>query len=94
MAGKGNLQSFLESTQGNVDTPTPKPEGPDVVEIKPKAPRSKTREGKKMASVFFGKEVHHQLSLLKIETGLSIQELLIKALNLLFQAYNKPPIAK
>ena len=93
MAGKGNLQSFLESTRGNVDTPTPKPEA-DVVDIKPKAPRSKTREGKKMASVFFGKEVHNQLSLLKIETGLSIQELLIKALNLLFQAYNKPPIAK
>ena len=46
-----------------------------------------------MASVFFSKDVHNQLSLLKIETGLSIQELLIKALNLLFQAYNKPPIA-
>ena len=47
-----------------------------------------------MASVFFGKDVHNQLSLLKIETGLSIQDLLIKALNLLFQAHNKPPIAK
>ena len=93
MAGKGNLQSFLNTAGGEAKTPIPEAEA-DVVEIKPKAPRSKTREGKKMASVFFGKEVHNQLSILKIETGLSIQELLIKALNLLFQAYNKPPIAK
>ena len=91
MAGKGNLQRFLDSGGEQIETPETKP---DVVGITPKTPRSKTREGKKMASVFFGKDVHNQLSILKIETGLSIQELLIKALNLLFQAYNKPPIAK
>ena len=90
---KKNLQSFLENAGGKVETPMPESE-PDVVELQPKTQRSKTREGKKMASVFFGKNVHNQLSILKIETGLSIQELLIKALNLLFQAYNKPPIAK
>ena len=88
-----NLQNFLENGGGKIETPIPEPEA-DVVESKPKTQRSKTREGKKMASVFFGKDVHNQLSILKIETGLSIQELLIKALNLLFQAYNKPPIAK
>ena len=91
MAGKGNLQRFLDSGGEMVETPETEP---DVVEIKPKTPRAKTRKGKKMASVFFSKDVHNQLSLLKIETGLSIQELLIKALNLLFQAYNKPPISK
>ena len=91
MAGKGNLQKFLDSGGEQIETPATEP---DVVEISPKTPRAKTREGKKMASVFFGKDVHNQLSILKIETGLSIQELLIKALNLLFQAYNKPPIAK
>ena len=91
MAGKGNLQRFLDSGGEQIETPESEP---DVVEISPKTPRAKTRKGKKMASVFFGKDVHNQLSLLKIETGLSIQELLIKALNLLFQAYNKPPIAK
>lgn len=91
MAGKGNLQKFLNSGGETIETPETEP---DVVEITPKTQRSKTRKGKKMASVFFSKDVHNQLSLLKIETGLSIQELLIKALNLLFQAYNKPPIAK
>ena len=91
MAGKGNLQKFLDSGGEQIETPETEP---DVVEITPKTPRAKTREGKKMASVFFGKDVHNQLSILKIETGLSIQDLLIKALNLLFQAHNKPPIAK
>ena len=91
MAGKGNLQRFLDSGGETIETPATEP---DVVEITTKTPRAKTRKGKKMASVFFGKDVHNQLSLLKIETGLSIQELLIKAVNLLFQAYNKPPIAK
>ena len=91
MAGKENLQKFLDAGGETIETPETEP---DVVEITPKTPRAKTRKGKKMASVFFGKDVHNQLSLLKIETGLSIQELLIKALNLLFQAYNKPPIAK
>ena len=91
MAGKGNLQKFLDSGGETIETPETEP---DVVEITTKTQRAKTREGKKMASVFFGKDVHNQLSILKIETGLSIQELLIKALNLLFQAYNKPPIAK
>ena len=93
MTGKGNLQKFLDSGGDTIETPVSDSE-PDVVELTPKTPRAKTREGKKMASVFFGKDVHNQLSILKIETGLSIQELLIKALNLLFQAYNKPPIAK
>ena len=88
-----NLQNFIENGGGKIETPILESES-DVVEITPKTPRSKTRKGKKMASVFFGKDVHNQLSILKIETGLSIQELLIKALNLLFQAYNKPPIAK
>ncbi len=91
MAGKENLQKFLDSGGETIE---PTDSEPDVVELTPKTPRAKTREGKKMASVFFGKEVYNQLSILKIETGLSIQELLIKALNLLFQAYNKPPIAK
>ena len=90
---KGNLQNFLENSEGKVESPIPESE-PDVDEPIPKKQRSKTREGKKMASVFMDMPVFKQLQILKIETGLSIQELLIKALNLLFQAYNKPPIAK
>ena len=59
-----------------------------------KHPRSKTREGKRMASVFFDKQVHDQLRMLTIETDKTLQDLQIEALNLLFTTYNKPPIAK
>ena len=90
--GKRSLQSFIEGGEALENTPI-EPES-EVVEIQPKTKRSKTRQDKKMASVFMDVPVFKQLQILKIETGLSIQELLIKALNLLFQAYNKPPIAK
>ena len=73
---------------------TETPEVAEVIEIQPKHPRASTRKGKRMASVFFDKQVHDQLSILKIETGLSVQQLLIMALNLLFQRFNKPPIAE
>ena len=86
---KGNLDRFLEGGT-EIETPTPEPE---VIDIQPKK-RSPSPEGKKMASVFMNMRAFKQLQILKIETGLSIQELLIKALNLLFQMYGKPPIAK
>ena len=91
MAGKGNLQKFLDSGGETIETPATEP---DVVEISPKTPRAKTREGKKMASVFFGKDVHNQLSILKIETGLSIQDYSSKHSICCSKHYNKPPIAK
>lgn len=84
-------RSMAEALQ--TETPEPAPKG-EVIELQPKRPRASTREGKRMASVFFDKAAHDQLSILKIETGLSVQKLLIEAVNLLFQSYNKPPIAK
>ena len=44
MAGKGNLQKFLDSGGETIETPATEP---DVVEITTKTPRAKTREGKK-----------------------------------------------
>ena len=44
MAGKGNLQKFLNSGGETIETPETEP---DVVEITPKTQRSKTRKGKK-----------------------------------------------
>ncbi len=88
------LNGFLKT--GEVDNPLPNAETQDPVDVSvatsPK--RQTSREGKRMASVFLDTEAHNQLSILKIETGLSLQELQIQGLNLLFQSYNKPPIAK
>ena len=66
-----------------------------VVETAPKstvaAPPS--RQGKKMISGHFDKDVHRQLKMLAIERDTSIQDLLSEALNALFERNNKPPIA-
>ena len=52
-----------------------------------------SRQGKKQVSGYFDKDVHHQLKLLSLETGKSIQALLSESLNHLFEVYDKPPIA-
>lgn len=52
-----------------------------------------SRQGKKQVSGYFDKDVHHQLKLLSLETGKSIQILLSESLNHLFLEYKKPPIA-
>lgn len=87
--GKQNrdLQGFM----GEPEKVTPEPK---AVKTQLKHERSKSRQGKKMASVFIDKAVHNQLKLLTIETDKNIQELQIEALNLLFSSYNKPTIAK
>ena len=52
-----------------------------------------SRQGKKMISGHFNKDVHRQLKMLAIERDTSIQNLLSEALNALFERNNKPPIA-
>ena len=52
-----------------------------------------SRQGKKMISGHFDKDVHRQLKILAIEKDTSIQNLLSEALNALFERNNKPPIA-
>ena len=70
-------------------------EGGVTVETTPKpnpmVPPS--RQGKKMISGHFDKDVHRQLKMLALEKDTSIQDLLGEALNALFERNNKPPIA-
>jgi len=70
-------------------------EGGIAVETTPKpnpmVPPS--RQGKKMISGHFDKDVHRQLKMLALEKDTSIQNLLSEALNALFERNNKPPIA-
>ena len=60
---------------------------------KPTATVPPSRQGKKMISGHFDKDVHRQLKILAIEKDTSIQNLLSEALNALFERNNKPPIA-
>ena len=60
---------------------------------KPTAIVPPSRQGKKMISGHFDKDVHRQLKMLALEKDTSIQSLLSEALNALFERNNKPPIA-
>ena len=60
---------------------------------KPTATAPPSRQGKKMISGHFNKDVHRQLKMLALEKDTSIQSLLSEALNALFERNNKPPIA-
>ena len=68
-------------------------EGGLTVETKPNSMVPPSRQGKKMISGHFNKDVHRQLKMLAIEKDTSIQDLLSEALNALFERNNKPPIA-
>ncbi|MYA70176.1 hypothetical protein F4009_17525 [Candidatus Poribacteria bacterium] len=65
------------------------------VETTPKPPAMvpPSRQGKKMISGHFDKDVHRQLKMLALEKETSIQDLLSQALNALFERNDKPPIA-
>lgn len=64
-----------------------------TVETKPNPMVPPSRQGKKMISGHFDKDVHRQLKMLALEKDTSIQNLLSEALNALFERNNKPPIA-
>ena len=69
-------------------------EGAEVgTPLKPTATVPPSRQGKKMISGHFDKDVHRQLKMLALEKDTSIQGLLSEALNALFERNNKPPIA-
>ena len=68
-------------------------EGGLTVETKPNSMVPPSRQGKKMISGHFDKDVHRQLKMLALEKDTSIQDLLSEALNALFERNNKPPIA-
>ena len=60
---------------------------------KPTAIVPPSRQGKKMISGHFDKNVHRQLKMLALEKETSIQNLLSQALNALFERNDMPPIA-
>ena len=61
--------------------------------LKPIAMVPPSRQGKKMISGHFDKDVHRQLKMLALEKETSIQNLLSQALNALFERNDMPPIA-
>ena len=87
---KPDLKANLEKSAGDFQKPELA-----VVNSVPEThqQRSPSRRGKKSWTLYLDPDAHHQLLLLKLETGKSMQELGIEALNLLNNLYGKPPIA-
>lgn len=82
---KTDLKAILEND-------APKQSEVEVIE-KPKAPRCPSRQGKTLVSAHINSDAHYQLKLLSLETGASIQQIIIDALNMAFKLHDKPPIA-
>ena len=82
-----DLKTLLEQN-GQIETePEPEPEP------KRKTPIAASREGKIAMQAHVNKDAHVQLKILSVETGKSIQELLVEGVNAVFTMHNKPPIA-
>jgi hypothetical protein len=84
-----NLAELLQNS-GQLETA---PESEPETQPKRKSPVAASRQGKSVMQAHFSKEAHDQMRILCIETGKSIQELLVDAVNALFTLHNKPPIA-
>jgi len=61
---------------------------------KPKASVKPSRVGLKQINCYQPPETARQLKILAAEQGRSMESLMAEALNLLFEKYQKPPIAR
>ena len=85
----GDIAEILKQTAVKSEEPTSKPE-PEPI---PSSKRPPSREGKKGFTVHLSVDAHTQLKLMALETGTPMHDLMINALNTLFELNNKPPIA-
>lgn len=87
---KTDLKTSLQQSAGNFQNPNLEVAETTVPETHQQ--RSPSRRGKKSLTLYIDPDAHDQLTLLKIQTRKSIQDLGIEALNLLLKFYDKPPI--
>ncbi|MCG9132726.1 hypothetical protein J5I95_13695 [Candidatus Poribacteria bacterium] len=87
---KNDLKAALQKEGQPPGSDTPKSVDPAPVEPSSRRP---SRQGKKLISGHFDKDVHHQLKVICLETDSTIQKLLAESLNLLFEKHKKEPIA-
>lgn len=82
---QNTIKSALQQTVNpNPSNAAPKPT--NEASAQPEK-RSSARDGKKLISGHFDKQVHYRLKRIALETYTTIQDLLGEALNLLFQQY-------
>ena len=84
---KNKLSQLLEQDQ-TAETPEPTAPKPER-----KSQTAPSREGKVQVCAHINKKAHYQLHILRLETGKSIEQLIIDGLNAKFTMHDKPPIA-
>ena len=93
MNSANSLKAALEQTEGHLH-PTDKETATVDPESSPNGKVPAHRQGKKVIMGHFDKKTHLQLKFLAVEKETDIQALLGEALDLLFEKYDKPRIAK
>ena len=88
-----SLKAALEQTEGHLH-PTDKETATVDPESSPNGKVPAHRQGKKVIMGHFDKKTHLQLKFLAVERETDIQALLGEALDLLFEKYDKPRMAK
>ena len=90
------FQSGLRKLKEEVaSTPSIRPPAVEMPEeARPKTLVPPTREGKKVISGYFDPAVKRQFAQIALNDDLSHQQVLVEALNLLFQSRGLPQIAK
>lgn len=83
----GDMRAVLEKNQ------TQKPEL-KIIESVPEThkQRSPSRRGKKMVACYLEPDAYRQMKILCAENDMNIESVLKKGINMVFTAYNKPPI--
>ena len=69
------------------------PPAPAAAAPEPRAHRAPSRRGRKAVTIYLDTAAHRQLRMLGLETDRSGQDLLVEALNDLFQKHGKARIA-
>ena len=87
---KNKLSELLQTDETETSNDETQPTAPKI-ESKRRTPPS--REGKVQVCAHINKKAHYQLHILRLETGKSIEQLMIDGLNATFTMHDKPPIA-
>lgn len=92
-AAKGNLFRGFDDKAVPTPAPAAAPEPPR--DLPPDAAaRQRSRQGKKVVTYYLDPEPFTQLKILSAKTGVTIQDLSLEALNLLFERHQISRIAR
>jgi len=92
-AGAQPIQSNAVASQPVVEESTDQQSQAESTVESRTMPKQRSRAGRSAATTYISKEAKRQLLQLKLDTGLDVEDLLREGINMVFEKYNKNPIA-